>query len=218
MMPSGRDRICWTVCAALMATLSSAAISAPCAPELVGTNVAHATQVLPAFSGRAWGQVFAAPESLVRRITVWRAAEPDSNYDPMHLFLTKVDANGRPVLEDLILDGPSRIIPFGGAGQPVQVDFTFDPPFVLPGTGSFFFAVKEDECTYVIAFLGDTLNPYSEGSAWRTEPWDLACEGVGCCPFGFQGNVDLAFEVEFCRTDSVPARRRSWGAVKSTYR
>jgi hypothetical protein len=138
----------------------------------------------------------------------------------MHLFITKVDSSGRPLLREVVLDGPSRVIPFGGGGFPVKIDYEFDPPIQLPGAGKYFFAIKEEECSYVIVLLGDTLNPYAQGSAWRTEPQDLGCEGIGCCSFDFGGRVDLAFEVEFCRTDEVGVVRRgqSWGTVKARYR
>ena len=140
----------------------------------------------------------------------------------MKLYISEVDSTERPITDQLLLDGPSVVLTIDGDGvTPERVDFVFNPPFALPRTGKFFFAIKGGLCVSVVDLLSDTTNSYPHGKAWKVEPATLLCEDLGCCPWDFGGNIDLIFDIEFClsSTTDVPfPRRDSWGKLKAFYR
>jgi hypothetical protein len=193
-----------------------------CEVQTVGVDSSSGDFALPVWNGRVWGQVFLAPDTLIRSITVWRRAEQSINLDPMHLYITEVDSAGRPDVGKVLLDGPSVVIPQAGDGvTPDRVTYAFDPPFRLPRTGYFWFGIKEDWCDFIFWLLADSLDSYPDGQAWILEPTGSLCVGLGCCPKNFGENFDLIFEVEFCipPTTDVPfPRGDSWGRIKAHYR
>ena len=195
-----------------------------CEPQVVGLDTTFANSIVVPFFGRAWGQVFLAPDTLVKSITVWRRYHLEGviNLDPMHLYITKVDSTGRPLVEEVLLDGPSIVISTVGDGMTNdKVQYSFDPPFSLPEPGRYFFAIKEEWCDAHFILLSDSLDSYPDGKAWRIEPINFLCEGLGCCASGLGVNFDLIFEVEFCLlpTTDVPfPKEDSWGKIKADYR
>ena len=202
--------------------MGTVAWAQPCQPNTVGIDTSVANTSRAAAFGRAWGQVFLAEDTLLQSITVWRKNHAFLNLDPMHLYITEVDSLDRPISYKILLDGPSIVIPTIGDGiTPDKVQYVFDPPLQLPYPGKFFFAIKEEWCDFVFELLASSANPYPDGKAWRMEPLDLECLGLGCCPVEFGGVYDLIFEVEFCKppTTDVPfPKGDSWGRVKGRYR
>jgi hypothetical protein len=140
----------------------------------------------------------------------------------MKLYISEVDSTERPIPTQLLLDGPSVILTTIGDGvTPERVDFVLDPPFALPRTGKFFFAIKDELCFGAADLLSDTTNSYPHGKAWITEPATQLCEDLGCCPWDRGVNIDLIFDIVFClsSTTDVPfPKGDSWGKIKSHYR
>jgi hypothetical protein len=166
--------------------------------------------------GRAWGQSFYASDTSVKAVTVWRPALPETSLGRMQLFVTRVDESGQPVPWEILLTGPVRMSPNSDGIHPVRVDFTLDPPFALPGPGEYFFAVKDYSCHEGFMLLVDTLDCYSQGSAWRTIG-NVDCSGLGASPVRYNAAWDLVFDIEFCAT-ATRIGRRSWGQLKRRYR
>ena len=169
------------------------------------------------FDGRAVAQVFVAPESLISSITVWRPATEQVNITGMHLFITDVTpGTATPDPLSVLLDGPTLVLPYTGAtAKPVT--YEFDPPFELPHTGTFAFAIKQEspDCVGLLSLMADSTSAYSDGDAWTIYPF-VTCEGLGRSP-PFHRNEDLVFQVQFC-IGVVPTERTTWGGVKAHYR
>ena len=193
----------------------------PCPTNTVSIDTSMANSKVVVWSGRAWGQVFLAPDTLIQSITVWRYSIPEVNEFPMKLYISEIDSTERPITDQLLLDGPSVVLTLEGDGvTPERVDYVFDPPFALPRTGKFFFAIKDELCFGAFGLLSDTTNPYPHGKAWITEPLNLFCDDLGCCPWDFGGNIDLIFDIVFCLppTTDVSFPSDSWGRIKANYR
>ena len=190
------------------------ACSGPCPAETVGVSVAEWDTGLFAFDCRGIGQVFRAPDTLISSITIWRPAEEETTLFARRLFITDVDASsGVPLLEQVLLVGPELRVLAGDGVHPVEYRYAFDPPFVLPRRGLFFFAILA-EGFGTVNILGTERNLYPDGRAWETGP-DLLCIPSGAKPI--DPNLDLVFEIEFCNTGTTPVRRRSWGELKIRY-
>src|SRR5687767_2481744 len=58
-----------------------------CVSRSIGLGVDHANWVDGAFLGRSLAQVFMAPDTLVRSITVWRQPDQFELTVPMHLYI-----------------------------------------------------------------------------------------------------------------------------------
>ncbi len=200
----------------------SVAWAQPCLVNTVSIDTSMANSWVVAWAGRAWGQVFLAPDTLIQSITVWRRSIPGVNEFPMKLYISEVDSTERPITDQLLLDGPSVVLTIDGDGvTPERVDYVFDPPFALPRTGKFFFAIKDEVCFGAVDLLSNNTNPYPHGKAWQAEPANLFCDDLGCCPWDFGGNIDLIFDIVFClsSTTDVPfPRGDSWGKIKAGYR
>ncbi len=136
----------------------------------------------------------------------------------MQLWITEVDSAGRPRTDAILLEGPAVVIDApGDLATPEPVVYEFDPPFVLPRTGKFWFGIKEVWCDFIFGLLATASNPYSEGCAWRLQPTGSLCVGLGVSPDNYDGQLDLAFKIEFCDM-AVPVQSGSWGRVKAVYR
>lgn len=172
------------------------------------------------FLGRAVGQTFLAPETLLKQVTVWRPP----NYQAVigaHLFITGVDTTQvppRPDVDQLLLDGPTVLVHDSDPpGQLIPMQFVIDPPLVLPRRGTYAFFLQAEECHQAEAFrvIANDLNPYPGGSNWLTGRADAPC---------FLGDVeggdpaDIVFDVVFCRSTMTGALRQSWGKTKAKYR
>jgi len=137
----------------------------------------------------------------------------------MKLYVTEVDANGRPDINRILREGPVLQILAGDSIHPIKFQFVLDPPLTLPRVGDFFFTVKtwQPYCDFLFVLVADSLDPYPAGMAWanhRTGP-------NPDCPLGivdlYDPRDDLVFEVEFCDTTTA-VRRRTWGQLKTLYR
>jgi hypothetical protein len=187
----------------------------------VGIDTTHGNTVFDPVLGRAANQVFYAPDTLISSITIWKPAQPDTNVNPMHLFITETDSTAmdsirgyRPLPSAILLDGPVVDVPYTDGIHPKPVTFVFDPPFALPRRGYFSFAIKEDLCGGVIALLADTLGSYPYGGCWKTVPFN-DCSGLGASARLVPGC--LVFQMEFCEA-TVPAIQETWGKLKARYR
>jgi hypothetical protein len=187
----------------------------------VGVDTSHGNTVFDPALGRAANQVFYAPDTLISSITIWKPAQPDTNVNPMHLFITETDstamdssAGHRPLPSAILLNGPVVDVPYTDGIHPKPVTFTFDPPFALPRRGYFSFAIKEDLCGGVIALLADSSSSYEYGGCWKTVAFN-DCSGLGQSARLVPGV--LVFQIAFCEI-AVPAVGETWGRLKARYR
>ena len=185
-----------------------------CSLETVGIDTSLAMDHDGPFLGQAMGQVFLAPDTLLASLTVWGWAGQDTSYAGWHLWITETDSLGNPLPRNVLLDGPTSRVFYGDGVHPVEHRYSFDPPFVLPHRGKFFFAINNDPCDGSFQILLNVANAYPDGAFYLTER-SLACV-LREAPAVYS-NVDLVFEMEFCRA-TTPTVALSWGALKDAYR
>src|SRR2546422_7248243 len=87
--------------------------AAACPQDSVGLGQIEADLVLGTGDCRGFGQVFLAPDTLIRSITVWRPPTPALDPFKRRLFITEVDTTGRPLEQTRLLDGPELIVQEG---------------------------------------------------------------------------------------------------------
>ncbi len=189
-----------------------------CQPRVVELDTASWNVSRGTFFGRAVGQSFYAPETLLSMITLWRP--PWANSLGGHLFITEVDESlspPRPNTREILLDGPTvEVFDSNPPGQLVEMPFVLDPPLALPRRGLYAFFIQAESCNPgEIRFIADTLNPYPSGISWIT---GRALSFCGLAPVaGGEDNADFIFRIEFCDA-TTPVRRKSWGQLKTIYR
>jgi hypothetical protein len=168
------------------------------------------------YFGRGQGQVITVADTIVQSVTVWRTPQPAVYKLPLQLFITRVNEEGRPILPAPLLEGPQIDMSTGDGIHPVAVHFELDPPFHLPGPGTYFFAIKEATCIGVLSLLADSRDPYPNGSIWQTFP-NVDCSFLGGGVSLFTPDFDLAIHVAYCAS-ATQTSSRSWGSVKTIYR
>ncbi len=135
----------------------------------------------------------------------------------MKLWITEVDGSGKPLTDQVVFEGPTITVPFGDGVHPIRIQYTFDPPVVLPGRRQYFFAVQE-QCSGWFDLLVTDYDAYPGGSLWRTGRSLFSGCILRIDPNDFYPR-DLVFTIEFCRPDAVtPVRQESWGELKVIYR
>jgi hypothetical protein len=173
------------------------------------------------FFGRALGQTFLAPDTVITRITVWRPPN-QINAVGTRLFVTTVDTAQtppRPVTQGILQDGPTVFIRDSDPpGQLIRMDFVIEPPLVLQGPGLHAFFLQREGCD-----AGETIitandaDPYPNGIYWLTGRTIFGPCALRSVTSG-EDHTDLIFEIEYCKTDVTPVRARSWGELKLLYR
>ena len=173
------------------------------------------------FLGKALGQTFLARDTLISRLTVWR---PPNYPSPIgaHLYITEVDTTRtppRPNTGAILLDGPTlRVYDSDPPGQLIEMSFVIDPPLRLPRPGLYAFFLQAEDCNQGQSWwiLANDQNPYPYGIFWMTGRVSYPCH-LRAVDSG-EDNVDLLFDIEYCRPDAnTPVRRGSWGQLKVRY-
>jgi len=218
--------ILWRVLASLlgvarMSACEPAAAQVTCVPDTVGLGLSWANSSRATFLGKALGQTFLAPDTVITRITVWRWRN-DIDAVGTRLFVTEVDTSRtppRPNTGAILLNGPIVFVRDSDPpGDFLEMSFALDPPLALPRPGIYAFFLQREGCDggeTVIA--ANALNPYPHGSYWitgRITALSCALRAVD----GGEDNLDLLFEIEFCSTRVTPVRARTWGELKLRYR
>jgi len=207
----------WFIAAGALA--ARAETSESCVSETVAIDVSLRQERIVAFLGMSVGQSFTATDTLIRSITVW--GNNDGPRTWMKLWVTGTSTWEGEFYADLgkmIHEGPT-VVSENGTGQPVKVQFAFDPPLVLPGPGKYGFFVQ-DPCFFYFDLYVSYEDPYPGGRLERTSRTRLeGCRIDGAINMiGFEA-YDLIFEIEFCNTDSAtPVHPMSWGKLKLIYR
>jgi hypothetical protein len=210
-------RVFWLVVTtiALSATRTVPAWSDNCSPVTVANDSTYANDGSGPFLGKAIGQTFLAPDTLLSTITVW---SPRPVYIGVHLFLFDTDSTGRPIMPGPMLDGPTLTAPESLAlGELAVLRFVFDPPFALPHRGEFAMFFQGADCAQGEPWRleVDTLAHYASGAYWESN----RSQTSGCpiySPFWFP--IDFVFRVEFCEDAVTGTHRRTWGELKLLYR
>lgn len=172
------------------------------------------------FLGRALGQTFFAPETVITKFTAWRYPN-DRSLVGAHLFITAVDTTlvpPRPMTHTILLDGPTvTVYDSDPPGQFIEMPFVIDPPFVLPRPGLYAWFLQAADCNQGSAWniLGNDRNIYPYGIYW------LSGRATGDCHLAFvdggEDYTDLCFRIDFCHP-LTPARLETWGGLKLLYR
>ncbi len=204
----------------LYVAATRAAMGAACTETTIGVAIARADSFAVAYLCRGYGQVFAAPDTLIHSITIWRPADDAADGQARCLFITDVrlgaDSLVIPDTPTVLLAGPCIVNEFGDGVHPMEYRFTFDPPFVLPHNGNFFFVIQGEEKFSGFRMLAAAGNPYPEGDSWETGPvFDCSIPGY---PRHRSTDLDLVFEIAYCATGATPVRQMSWGKLKIMYR
>jgi hypothetical protein len=184
------------------------------ATTVTGLDVARSNGVQFIRLSRGLAQVFVAGDTLVRAVSVWL---PDTRVVltlPMHLYLYRTDADGRPVPESPVADG--GILDTGeldGVGA-ARFTYRFDPPAMLPAPGRYALALVPDRCG-VIPVLTDGGDDFSDGDLW-----ELGQRHCGGPLTSVSSRLDVAhmvFRVEFC-DGGTSTTGKTWGELKTRYR
>jgi len=172
--------------------------------------------------GEALGQTFLAMDTIITRLTVWRAPGNRSVFGA-HLWITEVDSTRtppRPISASILLDGPTvYVYDSDPPGQLIEMTFVIDPPLHLPRPGLYAFFIQEPNCNQGESFriAASNQNPYLHGIYWLTGRVSYPCHLRAVVAGG--DLTDLIFDIEFCRPDvTTPVRRSTWGQVKTLYR
>jgi len=205
--------------AALLAGLALAPPAAggvPCSIVAVGIDTSQATSSASPLLGEAPGQTFFARDTLIHSLTVWRIASEDTNLFGMHLYITRADSTGKPLLDQIVLNGPTLYNPYGDGIHPVPFQWLFDPPLTLPGTGHYAFFLALSPCIlgyFDVLGRESQQDLFPDGSFWWTG------RSADCSLIGLNNNpvADLVFALEFCDTHSTPVLRKTWGELKARY-
>ena len=163
---------------------------------------------------RGLAQGFIAPDTLVHSVSVWLPANRRLLTIPLHLFIIRADADGRPLPDLPIADGGALETGEEDATQTARFTFTFDPPAILPEPGRYALVLMPDRCN-VIPLLTDGGDDYPDG-----ELWELSQRQCGGRRFSVSGRLsasDLTFRVEFC-DGGTATTGRTWGELKTRYR
>src|SRR5262249_1176633 len=86
----------------------------------------------PIYLGKAVGQTFFAPETVITAITAWRYAGESSNYSIWNIHVLPVDSLGIPDVHHILRSGPTLQVTSGDDIHQTPFRFVFDPPLVLP--------------------------------------------------------------------------------------
>jgi hypothetical protein len=208
--------MCLAVATAIFAGVDNVA-AAPCDFVSIGVDTSEASSRFPMRCGEAPGETFTAIDTLISSISVWRDAREALYKGGYRLWITMVDVVGRPQRTQTLFASPIMTFPSADTSHPTKMQFPFDPPFVLPGPGEYFFAVQ-DYCGAPSDLLDTPSDSYAGGDEWRTSITCLdGCSFLGN-PNDHFPSYDLIFTVEFCRSDATPVRRKTWGELKVIYR
>lgn len=205
----------------IVVLLCAGSAAADCVAVTAGLDTSTWTTSRIVFGGSAIGQTFLAVDTVITRITVWR---PPNNRDDVgaHLYITKADSSRTPPPPDLryiLQDGPTvHVFDSEPSGQLIEMRFNMDPPLVLPGRGIYAFFLQAENCYNgaLWAVIANGANAYPHGAHWVTRRVSSPCY-LGAV-VGSEDSIDLIFEIEYCKTTTTPARRRSWGELKMIYR
>jgi hypothetical protein len=173
------------------------------------------------FLGEALGQTFHADHTLIQSISVWRVPWQAHYVYGIRVFLVPTDSVGVPDVRNMLLAGPTVFHTDGDGVNPTEFEFVFDPPFRLPKTGEYEFAVQSDPCEGIWDILGsdgrtDGRDYYTGGYAWvHSRSTDPDCH-LRTRPSPSPA-TDLCFRVRYC-DQGTPVRRNSWGSLKIIYR
>jgi len=170
--------------AALLAVLGPTqprAASVPCSIVAVGIDTSQATSSVSPLLGEAPGQTFFARDTLIHSLTVWRVASEDTNLFGMHLWITRADSTGKPLLNQIVLNGPTVYNPYGDGIHPIPFQWVFDPPLTLPGSGHYAFFLALSPCIlgyFDVLAREAPVDVYPDGHYWRSAR-DATCAVSG---------------------------------------
>jgi hypothetical protein len=209
--------------ALLIAAIATASAAAPgnCLSVIAGLDTTSRNSSRSTILGSAVGQTFRAVDTVVRRITVWRGPN-DIDGIATKLFITAVDTTRIPaypltVADSILHSGPTVLVRNSDPpGQLIRMDFILDPPLVLPHSGIYAFFLQREYCDAgESAYIAAEPGIYPDGTFWVTTRAVAACYLPNIKTWE---DLDLIFEIEYCRDLTTPTRRATWGQLKILYR
>jgi hypothetical protein len=195
--------------------------AADCTEAIAGNDTTSWNSARGTFLGEAVGQTFYALDTLITRVTVWRAPN-NIDYGGARLFVTAVDTVNfdppEPNTHSILQNGPTVLVPDSDPpGLPIRMDFILDPPLILSHPGSYAFFIQTEGCDPgEIIIIGKYPGTYPYGDHWLTaRTTTLPC---ALMPAWGREDFDLCFEIEYCREVTTPTHRETWGRLKVNYR
>jgi len=163
---------------------------------------------------RGLAQTFVTADTLVRAVSVWLPGTARKLGFPFHLYVTRADHDGRPLLDDVIADGGTLTTGRGSGMHPARFVFEFTPPLSLPAPGAYAIVFMPDECgiASLLTTAGDLVR---DGRLWEVGRHGCL-EPAGTVRSEVTGR-DLVFMVEFCDR-GTDVGGRTWGEIKTQYR
>ena len=203
------------------ASSSAGTSSAGCtAFKSIGIDTVFAGDAFGGNRGSAILETFVAPETLISSITVWRYPLEHFFENPLKLWILNVDSTGTPLEHSVVLDGPLWSGTSPDSIHPTEVTYTFDPPVVLPGRKMYSIAIQDYQCILYFDLLttggSDPVDRYPEGHAWGSSISNFQNCILHGAMYDFSP-LDLVFTIHFCDL-AVPARKMTWGELKTHYR
>jgi len=200
-------------CAAVTACVARAA-HGDCVPDSAGVDTSLATYSSDINRGQALGETFFAPDTIVTSVTLWRIPPEHANPSSLKFWITEVDSAEVPHTHLVVYEGPMISVVSPDSTRPTRLDFTFDPPIVLPRVASYCLWAQEI-CAGYADLVIDTNDGYAAGSLWKTGISNF--EGCILRDFPAPLPADLVFTVRFC-APPTPTRATTWGQLKVRYR
>ena len=206
------------VLACALTTISSVACCADsCTSYSVGVDTSLATSGSASTLREAVGQTFYATDTLISAVTIWRIPAEVNWGSGARIFILPTDSTGTPTTPALLV-GPAVFNPVGDGIHPIEMTYSFDPPYVLPSRGTYEVAFLAEPCSGDIAFLARHQDPdaYPLGMLWgHSRSADSPCTPrPGPTPFP---DADFVFTITFCGS-TTPSPSPSWGHLKVHYR
>jgi (2Fe-2S) ferredoxin len=214
MRRAWRNAVGLCVAAVSLGVGASAAPSrGDCTSALVGLDPSQANNSGGALLGGGIGQTFAAGDTLIRSLTVWRVEQQSTI--GMHLYIMGTDSTGKPDRSRMVQDGPTLVV-YGDGTYPAEIKWTFDPPVVLPSPGEYAFFLFQDPCLEYFDILATSVGAlYPDGNAWYTGQTSQCAMNSNLHNLP---DADYIFQVEFCHDVVTPTHKASWGKLKAIYR
>ena len=204
---------------ALLCCIATTGAAQQCAPDTVGIDAHLANNTTSPFLGEEPGETFLAPDSVLSFLRVWRSAFDDSNLIGMKLVITDTKPWGPPDLSRILYAGPTVVHLLTVPNEPTEFRWDFDPPLILPHTGHFAFFILQDPCVGLWDLLTtDDTTLYQDGDLWSTPRSSCHLSPSMQLRLAKYPRSDLVFQVGLCPDVATPARRTSWGRLKTLYR
>src|SRR6266516_2507837 len=114
-----------------------AAPAEPCPAIIVAVDSTKGSVSGDIILGKAWGESFVAPDTILSSARVWRIPSEAANPSDLKFWITEVDSTGKPHTHLVVYEGPTISVVSADTSRPTPIVYTFDPPVHLPRPGQY---------------------------------------------------------------------------------